>query len=255
MPGLRPRLLAGNLVLSTMISEVTNPNVAAMLKVAGLDSFIVDMEHGIFDYPTMSAAVSLGRALGLAPVVRIPEIRKEPIQRALDAGASGILAPLVRTVDDVRQTVAFGRYPPLGQRGIALKRPHGAYANSGVGPYIAAANDEVAILVQIETREAFATVSEIAAVEGLDGLFIGPQDLSTTLGHVDAPWSDAMKDTYKVIAAAALAHHKALGMQTVTYEQAMFARQAGASYISCSGDVGMLTDGISEIPSKVREAE
>ncbi len=250
---LRQRLQAGDLVLSTMISEVTSPNIAHMAKVAGLDSFIVDMEHGLFDYSSMASAVALGRALGLQPIVRVPEVRKEPIQKALDAGASGILAPLVRSAAAVQLAVSLSRYPPEGRRGVALKRAHGNYANAGVGPYSAQANADVAVLVQVETREALESIDEIAAIDGLDCLFIGPQDLSMAIGHVDAPWSDDMKAVFERVAGAATAAGKSWGMQTTTFEQASYAQQEGARYVSCSSDVVMLTDRLGEIPARIRE--
>lgn len=250
---LRQTLRAGDLVLTAMISEVTNSNIAHMAKVAGLDSFIVDLEHGTFDYPAMAGAVALGRALGLAPVVRVPALTKEPIQKALDAGASGILVPLVRTAEEVGLAVALSRYPPEGRRGMALKRAHGDYSNAGVGPYIDQANSAVAVMVQVETAEALDSIDEIASVPGLDCLFIGPQDLSTVIGHVDAPWSADMKDVFERIATAAREAGKAWGIQTTTFEQASFAARAGASYVSCSSDVVMLTDRLGEIPNRLRE--
>lgn len=99
---LRKRLITGELTLSTVISEVRNPNLARMLATAGLDSMIIDMEHGTFGWPDMSVLIAVARGCGLAPVVRIPEIRREAILKPLDAGAAGILVPMVNSVEEAR---------------------------------------------------------------------------------------------------------------------------------------------------------
>nr|QMS47927.1 2,4-dihydroxyhept-2-ene-1,7-dioic acid aldolase [uncultured bacterium] len=134
-----------------------------------------------------------------------------------------------------------------------MKRAHGDYADTGVGPYIARANAEVAVMVQIETREALESIAEISAVEGLDCLFIGPQDLSTVIGHVDASWSDEMKRVFEKIAQAASTAGKAWGMQTTTFDQASYAVGQGARYVSCASDIVMLTDRMGEVPRRIRE--
>lgn len=121
-PGLKQRLRAGQHVTSLMLSEEWNPNVGLMLRAAGVDSFILDMEHGAFSWPQIAAAVTVGRAAGLHPVVRVPEIRRESIMHALDQGAEGVLAPYITTREQVEQLVAIATYPP----GRGARRRHAA---------------------------------------------------------------------------------------------------------------------------------
>lgn len=151
---------------------------AEILARAGFDWVLVDMQHGCMGYET---AVEMIRAIDLAgvtPVVRVPWNEPGIVGRMLDAGAMGIIAPMIQGPDDARRLVEACRYPPLGRRSLGPIRV-------GVrdGPtYVPTANDRVAVIPMIETAEALETVEAIAAVPGVDALFVGPFDLSFALG-------------------------------------------------------------------------
>lgn len=157
---------------------VPSPLTAEILSKAGFDWVLVDMQHGCMDYET---AVDMIRAIdlsGATPMVRVPWNEPGIIGRMLDAGAMAIVAPMIEGVDDARRLVQACRYPPAGRRSLG---PIRVGARDGMG-YIATANDRVCVIPMIETAAALDAVEEIAAVEGVDALFVGPFDLSLALG-------------------------------------------------------------------------
>jgi 4-hydroxy-2-oxoheptanedioate aldolase len=151
---------------------------AEILAKGGFDWVLVDMQHGCMDYQT---AVEMIRAIDLAeitPIVRVPWNEPGIVGRMLDAGAMGIVAPMINSVAEARQLVDACRYPPLGKRSLGPVR---VGARDGMG-YVPSANDRISVIPMIETAEALAAVEDIAAVAGVDALFVGPFDLSFSLG-------------------------------------------------------------------------
>lgn len=151
---------------------------AEILAKGGFDWVLIDMQHGCMDY---AVAVEMIRAIDLAgipPLVRVPWNEPGIVGRMLDAGAMGIVAPMIQSADEARRLVEACLYPPLGRRSLG---PIRVMARDGMG-YVAGANDRVCVIPMIETVEALAAVEEIAAVPGVDALFVGPFDLSFSLG-------------------------------------------------------------------------
>ena len=151
---------------------------AEILAKGGFDWVLVDMQHGCMGYET---AVEMIRAIdlaGITPLVRVPWNEPGIIGRMLDAGAMGIVAPMINSVGEARNLVDACRYPPFGKRSLGPVR---VGARDGLG-YVASANDRIAVIPMIETAEALADVEAIAAVPGVDALFVGPFDLSFSLG-------------------------------------------------------------------------
>jgi 4-hydroxy-2-oxoheptanedioate aldolase len=252
---LRERMLGGELIVSTMISEFMNPNVGTMLATAGLDSMIIDMEHSSFGWPEMSAMVSVARASGLSPVVRIPEIRRETVLKPLDAGASGLLVPMVNTARQAEDAVRFARYPPAGARGAALRRPHSLYRALPAAEYLARANEEVALILQIETPEALENVEEIASVDGVDALFVGPFDLSVNMGIPGKVWDPRIREAFSKVIAATKGAGIAAGIQTFDLDQAQELVAEGVRYLSFSGDVNLIIDPLARTAESLREPQ
>lgn len=151
---------------------------AEILAKGGFDWVLVDMQHGCMDYPT---AVEMIRAIdlaGITPIVRVPWNEPGIVGRMLDAGAMGIVAPMIQCADEARRLVEACLYPPAGRRSLGPVR---VGARDGMG-YVAGANDRVCVIPMIETVEALASVEDIAAIPGVDALFVGPFDLSFSLG-------------------------------------------------------------------------
>ncbi|KAI1126188.1 Pyruvate/Phosphoenolpyruvate kinase-like domain-containing protein [Nemania abortiva] len=160
-------------------------NVSRILaRTPGIDWVLVDCEHGNIDDAAMHEAVPAIASCGVSPIVRLPDMQGWMIKRALDAGAHGILIPLLRSAEEARKIVAAAKFPPQGQRGLgspfAMERFHPIPTMT---EYLQHANDSLLTIVQIETQEALDAVEEIAEVPGIDVLFIGPFDLGNNIGY------------------------------------------------------------------------
>ncbi|KAL9570125.1 hypothetical protein ACKAV7_005633 [Fusarium commune] len=164
---------------------VPGANVSrALARVPGVDWVVIDCEHGNLDDSAMHEAVPAVAAAGASPIVRIPGIESWMIKRALDSGAHGILVPLLRTAQEAREIVKAAKFPPQGTRGFGSP-----YAMERFSPmptmteYLQQANSSLLTIVQIETQQALDNLEDIAAVDGVDVLFVGPFDLGNNIGH------------------------------------------------------------------------
>lgn len=250
---LRPRLLAGEVMLSGMLSELRNPSAMSLFRTAGLDSLIIDMEHGTYDWADVAAMISVGKGCGLEMVVRVPEVRREPIQKVLDAGADGILVPMVDEAVQAAEVVRMARYPPDGERGAALRRAHAAYrVVPDTAAYLREANDAVGVMVQVETALSVRNAAAISAVPGVDALFVGPWDLSISRGVPGDVWSADARAVYAAVRETAQRHGIAAAIHVTDADQAGELLDEGFTYVSLTSDVSALADSISASTAAAR---
>lgn len=152
----------------------------------GLDFVIIDTEHGPFDTETMMDLIRAAESVRLTPVVRIADVTHREIQRAADCGAQGLIVPCLREVDEYRKLVDLGKYPPLGNRGFIKGRGCGfgnqPWAAGSLEDYMASSDEKLMLIPQCETVESLQHIEEIAALPGIDAIFIGPFDLSISMG-------------------------------------------------------------------------
>ena len=182
----RRRLEERELLIGTMVT-LSDPSVAEILSLTGFDWLFVDGEHGAIEVSDLKAILQ-AVADRVAVLVRIPSIDETPIKKALDLGAHGIIVPKVNSADQAERVVEFARYPPLGQRGVGLARAHGYGAT--FNEYVDTANEQITVVVQAEHIHAVGNIEEIIKVEGVDCVFVGPYDLSASMGlngQVDHP--------------------------------------------------------------------
>ena len=182
---LRQRWRDGATTLGAWIS-LRDPLLAEAAALAGFDYVVVDMQHGLSEHTHVVAMVQAMARTGAVPVVRVPWNEQGIIGRVLDAGALGVIIPMVNTPDEARRAVEACRYAPDGSRSIGplvTRMRHGA-------DFPSVANDVVACIPMIETREAVGNVDEILAVPGIDAVYVGPADLSMSYGLVPAPDHD-----------------------------------------------------------------
>jgi 2-keto-3-deoxy-L-rhamnonate aldolase RhmA len=170
-------------------------HIARILAAQGLfDWLLVDIEHTPVDLSTAStlfatiADISGGQC---TPLARVADGSMVQIRQALDAGAQGVIVPMVNTAEDAARVVRFARYPPLGERGAGGWVPHFGFGTTDHREYVAQANSEILVAVQIETRAAVENIDAILAVPGIDMIFVGPFDLHISLGLPGTFWSDA----------------------------------------------------------------
>ncbi|SVD84446.1 uncharacterized protein METZ01_LOCUS437300, partial [marine metagenome] len=159
---------------------LNDPAVAELMAAAGFDWLVVDLEHSLLTLERAGELIRVIELCGSTPLVRLTSIDLDQIKRVMDAGAHGVVVPMVLCADDAERAVAGTRYPPAGTRGVGLGRAHGY----GVGfqEYWDWQVDEPIVIVQIEHRLALDNLDEIFAVPGVDGLLIGPYDLSASMG-------------------------------------------------------------------------
>jgi 2-keto-3-deoxy-L-rhamnonate aldolase RhmA len=178
--------------------------------------------------------------VGIVPIVRIPEIRREPVLKCLEAGAQGILAPQVETRSQVEELVSYVRYAPAGNRGVSLTRPHTGYRTVARQEYMSEANRSNLIILQIETRRAIENLDELLAVDGVDCALVGPNDLaqSLTQGRNDAP--EEVAGAIEKVASAAAHHGLVSGIHCSKVEDVAHWLAKGMRMCMWSTDVGML---------------
>ncbi len=175
----RERLRGGELLVGTMVT-LNAPEIAELLSTVGYDWLFLDAEHGVFDPQTLQATI---QAAGNAPcLVRVAVSAETPIKQALDIGASGIIVPQVNSAAQAEQVVQWAKYPPFGARGVGIARAQGY--GLALRDYIATANEDTAVIIQAEHIDAVHQIEEIVRVKGIDAVFVGPYDLSGSLGQL-----------------------------------------------------------------------
>ena len=224
-------------------------NVAAceIAKLVGYQIVVIDMEHGAIGEEACDVIVAHCRAIGLTCYVRVASAERLRIQQALDFGADGVMLPQLADLAHAREACAHAKYPPLGSRGIGYSRTmsYGAYDNVDDG-FFAAENRRTVCHAMIETPGALADVAAIAALDTVDGLFIGPSDLSMTRGRGSFKFSDGDAADFRAVAAACRAHGKALGLPAPGPKAFALAEAEGASYVTVSDDITALRLGFAK---------
>lgn len=218
-----------------------DPYATEILGTAGFDWLVIDGEHAPNDLRSILAQLVALNGSDSAPVVRLPMGEAWAIKQVLDAGAQTLLIPMVESAQQARDLVRAMRYPPAGIRGAgaALAR---ASQFSAIPDYVATANEQMCLLVQVETRAGIEALDEILGVEGVDGVFIGPSDLAADMGYpgdTAAPEvADTIRDALKRIAAS----DKGAGILAVKDEAAQQYASWGAQFLAVGIDVVMLTN-------------
>ncbi|MDR9392704.1 aldolase/citrate lyase family protein [Roseovarius sp. SYSU LYC5161] len=216
-----------------------DPYPTEVLATAGFDWLVIDGEHAPNDLRTITAQLQVLAGGHSQPVVRLPMGEDWAIKQVLDAGAQTLLIPMVESGAQARDLVRAMRYPPAGIRGsgAALAR---ASRFSAIPDYGATANDQMCLLVQVETRSGIAALDDILGVDGVDGVFIGPSDLAADMGYLgrkqDGPVQDTIHDALARIAATG----KAPGILATDHDTALKYRDWGARFIAVGIDVLML---------------
>ena len=233
--------------------SMAHPSIAEILAMAGYDWIVIETEHTAIDVSEVLRLIIAIEQRGSVPLVRLAW--NDPIQAkaVLDSGAAGILVPMVNTKADAELAVSMTKYPPLGSRGVGLARAQGYGINFDA--YVTNANADTLLLVQIEHREAVENIEQILSVTGIDGVFIGPYDLSLSLGipgRLNHP--DILAAKQKVLTAT-LAHGLIAGMHFVQPQTAASdcqkAISEGYRFIALGTDILFLGDSARDLHSKV----
>jgi 2-keto-3-deoxy-L-rhamnonate aldolase RhmA len=236
-------LKAGECVYGTSLVECLDGEFAVMLAAVGFDLFFVDTEHTITDYREIQSICRAARGAGIVPMVRVTQNEPFLITRALDCGAMGIVVPRVHSAAAARAAVDVMKYTPMGNRGFGMRGAINDYKPGALADELASSNAETLAIVQIESKEALEAVEDIARTPNLDALFVGPYDLSISMG-IGEQFShpDYWKAVDRVIAAAKAAGIAA-GLQTPDIAMLREARRRGMRFLLYSSDVGVLFEG------------
>jgi 2-keto-3-deoxy-L-rhamnonate aldolase RhmA len=186
---LKRRIAAGERVFGTMVFEFFTPGIAAICQAAGADFVLYDLEHSGVEYSAFKDQMAACRGLDIVPLVRVPTNRYDFVARCLDAGALGIMAPMVENAEEARALVAATRYPPEGRRGAAFGMAHDDYRPGSVVEKMRTANERTLVIGLVETAKGIENVEEIAAVPGVDVVWLGHFDLTNFLG-IPGEWTN-----------------------------------------------------------------
>ena len=235
------------------IVEFATPGIGHILKSAGCEFVLFDLEHSGFGFETVKSAVRYFEAADLPIIIRAPSKEYHHIARAMDMGAEGLMLPMVGSVAETSHILKSMKYTPEGGRGVALQVSHDRYRPGAVGEKFAAANRRSTLFCQIETAEGVKNADAIAALPGVDCLWVGHFDLSVALGVPGEFSSKKFTDAITRVAAAAAKHGKSLGRLVPTVQQGIEYYDKGFDFICYSGDVWVLHDALAEAIGKLRE--
>ena len=257
---MKKALREGKVVFGPMVSEIRSPGIAVLFAQAGFDFFFIDMEHSCFSYETVSDMIMAARAADIPTIVR-PSTRTshQNLSRPLDSGAAGLLIPQIQTRQDVENVVKWCRYQPVGERGMALSRQHTFFQSGNTVETMGQLNEEILIALQIEHKDAIERLPELLSTPGIDAAFVGPADLSASLGkpgQTNDP--DVEKAIHRVIEVSK-ENGVFPGIHTSSVENAKYWIVQGMKMIGFCTDIKLILqickDSVNQLRSYIQESE
>ena len=240
-------LAAGNPQFGLWSSLCSNYTVEVIAG-AGYDWILLDMEHSPNDLESLLAQLQAAAPYPASPVVRVPWNDMVTIKRVLDVGAQSLLIPYVSTVAEAKNAVAATRYPPAGVRGVAGTTRATRFGR--VQGYAKKAHEEICVLVQVETREGLDNIEAICAVDGVDGVFIGPADLHASLGHTGETANPAVVPVMEEAMRRIRKAGRAPGYLSPVEADAKRMLAAGALFVAVGADIGILARGAEALAAR-----
>ena len=254
MKGIKERLRDGEEVRVITLASLAHPKLVEMAAIlGGYHGLWVDQEHAAVPLRDLEHILMACRASGLDAFARVPPTDYATIMRPMEAGACGIMAAQIRTVEEVRQVVQWAKYPPQGVRGLFMANYEGGYGTAKPAEHIERCNRDRWVCIQIETPEAVDCVDEILAVEGVDSLFVGPADLSSTLGVPGEVMHPTCLAALETVARATKAAGKSWGVLSRTAEHALTCRQLGCQLFSLASDTDLIQRGFAATGEMFRD--
>jgi 2-keto-3-deoxy-L-rhamnonate aldolase RhmA len=240
--GVKDKLTRNEVVLSMTVRLVRTVEIAGIARTAGFDSIYIDVEHSSFSLDTTGQICMAGLAVGVTPFVRVPSIAPDCISRVLDGGALGVIAPHIQTPEDAARIVRAAKFAPLGDRSFTGSLPHFQFRTFPTAEMFEALNEATMVIVMIESAEALTAVDEIAAVDGVDMLFIGTNDLCSSLGIPGQLDHDSIRNAYARSIEACRRHGKHLGVGGLSAYPKLAGEfvKLGARYVSTGTDLSFL---------------
>jgi len=245
MHGLKLQLAKGENVNVFAVSRVYHPNLIEMYAAhGGFDGFWIDYEHADFNVTDIETASAHGRATGLDCFVRIPPTDYALVTRCLESGATGVMAAQIESAEQAEEFVQWAKFAPRGRRGMNGGGFDGKFGNLGAVDFCQQANDRSWVAIQIETLTALEQCNAIAAIDGVDLLFVGPSDLSQALGVTGDFLHEKCLSAIDQVADACKKHGKSWGAVTMAPDHAKILREKGCQMLSPTNDVRTVNMGI-----------
>ena len=226
------------------------------LGLAGLDFLVIDSEHGPADVEITLNFILAAELRGITPLVRVKNHHRDSILKMLDIGAKGLVIPCMEKLEDIRDVVKYGKYYPTGQRGVAMARSGGfgfePFSSGNIEKYFQVCNEETLLIPQCETRGFLENIEEICLINGIDGIFIGPYDLSVALAKPTEFDDPEFIAAIKRILAATRAAGKFVLMHTNTIQEAKQYLEKGFHGVTMNQDVVIFTKAYQEAVAAIR---
>ena len=250
---IKEMLKAGQCVYGTALEDCLEPEMPVLLARAGLDFFFVDTEHSPASYAEIQALCRAAHAVDIVPLARVAENRPELITRTLDVGAMGIIVPRVHSADAGRAALEVMKFPPFGHRGFGLRSIITDLQGKSAAEEIELCNRETLAVLMIESKQGLEHVEEIASLPGVDVLFMGPYDLTLSLGIVEQFDNPIFWNAVDRVIAACRVAGIATGIQTSNMSLLREARKRGARFLLYGSDVAILFAGYKQAMSELKE--
>lgn len=247
----RKMLMDGKCVYGPFM-KTTDSMFVEIAGLAGFDFVILDMEHGPGTFESQQGNIRAAELSGVVPIIRVPELNENMIGKALDIGAAGVQIPQIRTAGEARMAVEYSRFHPYGMRGVCRFVRAAGYSSRERKEYF---DDSVGLLVivQLEGTEAVKNLDEILDVEGIDIIFIGPYDLSQSLGVPGEVESETVVSRMKEIIQRAADKGKTVGTFVDSMKMLKLWRDAGVRYLGWSVDSGIFMDACRKMLDEARD--
>ncbi|MBZ9701054.1 MULTISPECIES: HpcH/HpaI aldolase family protein [unclassified Mesorhizobium] len=240
MSGFRNKCI-GRESLVGSFAAIPHPVAVEVMAQSGLDFLCIDWEHAQISRDMIETMVRAADIHRVPAIVRVPGHAPEAIAAALDSGAQGVLVPRVSTAAQAQAAVKASRYPPTGERGVGPGRAAGY--GYRISEYLAQANDSIVVAVQVETSEGLANIEAIAAVEGVDVIFVGPGDLSVSIDAIGPKGADKLAQAIRRIIDATIAHGRTSGIFCAKPQDVAQWATLGASFFILASDTMFLGAG------------
>ena len=250
---IKEKMRAGDAVVGTFCN-LPSPGAAEMLGIAGFDFIIIDAEHSPVDLDTCEHMVRACDVSGMAAMVRVALNLPQNLLRYLDTGVCGVQIPMVGTKEEAEMVVAATKYPPIGRRGLAAHRATRYGTNIDLAEYVRTANEETLVCVQVETVDALSKVEEIASVDLVDLVFLGPTDLSSAMGLPGQPTHPSVLAAIEDAGRTIMSAGKAAGTIAGSPEAYAHWRSRGFQYL-CTGLTNLIAGASQDYISGAREYE
>ena len=247
-------LAKGEAVTGCFVAELRQPTVATLLALGGLDFFLIDNEHGQWTCDRIAEVCTSARHAGITPFVRVPDYSYAQIAQSLDAGAQGLILPRIETAAQCRDIIQIARYPPAGKRGNATNR---VYCDFRVGPVMEAMaehNAQTLLIFQVETKECLDSLDDILSIDGVDGVLVGPNDLSISLGVPGQVTGEVMVAAFQRVLDKCREHKVIPGCHINDTNLAAQWASKGYRFVSSSADTMMLQVGAQMVNQTIKKA-